>query len=640
MMGQGKRIILLFMTALLALAVLCWHLDPPDPGTGGEQNTGPGFSLTVSCDGGEENLTLWQKETGEYCVFLPSYARLDQVRFRIEPGSRVFLEGEEVPDGGACSRLQPERVYQLTTTGKHTGERNLQLAVYRSGRLPAVYVDVRSGNMHYIHMHKDNEEPGTIRIYGADGQLNYSGSLESVKGRGNATWEWEKKPYNLKLRSEGELLGMGQAEQWVLLANTYDPSHLRNALVQEAARELGLAFTPEYRFVDLYLNGSYAGLYLLCEKNEIHPQRVDIDPVNGSLISIEKEDRLWEYGEEQFITDGGTPIRIRSTSDAGALQEKLLQAERAILSPEGTDPVTGKSWQELIDPESWAAKYLIEEVFGNLDAGSISQFFYWDGGDGKIFAGPVWDYDVSMGNSCNWQLQDPNMLYSGRTHLWNMTDSPWYHALYQKEAFREAVKRLYAGSMRPILSVLLEGGIESGAEFIAEAARMNRIRWNSEDPSAGAEQILAYMTERMAFLDALWLEEEPFYEVQLYINWHVMASYAIRPGETVPEQSVPDGTDTIVYLGWYDRETGEPYDFSQPVNRDMLLYLKEEGASDPVISDGGGGLSEKIKYVPAAVLLLLLPALAFVERKRTAMALQADRNRVRPEYAGREQEKK
>lgn len=98
-----------------------------------------------------------------------------------------------------------------------------------------------------------------------------------------------------------------------------------------------------------------------------------------------------------------------------------------------------------------------------------------------------------------------------------------------------------------------------------------------------------------------------------------MACYAIRPGETLPWREVPSGTDTILYLGWYDADTGEPYDFDQPVFTDKLIYLKEEGAI------GGGAAGESlarsfIKYVPIIVLLTLLAGLLLVSqsvKKRT-----------------------
>lgn len=613
-MRRGKTIIALFTICFLAVILLCLGMLPREPETPIEEQEAPGFSVTVEVNGAEETLTPLRNDRGEYCIYLPGYARMDQVFLKPDRGYRLSLQGSPLEEKTSAELFQREQPQSVTVTDSRGRKREVTLIFLQNGSIPAMYVDVHSGNMRYIHSNKENEEQGTMRIYTEDGSLSYSGSLEAVKGRGNATWDWEKKPYNLKLRSSADLLGMGEAANWVLLANTYDPSHIRNTIVYETAARIGLSYSPQCRWVDLYLNGEYAGLYLLCEKNELAPERVPLDIGSGNLISIEKQDRLWEYSNS-FLTEGGTPIRIRSTPDTGAVQETLNQLERAILAQNGMDPETGALWTDLLDLESWAKKYLIEEVFGNLDAGSISQFFYWENG-GKIYAGPVWDYDVSMGNSRNWQLQNVNMLYSGRPHLWNTQDTPWYYALSQKEVFHHQVVVLYKEQLRPLLTQLIAEDIPAYTERIRQSAATNALRWDTEDPQAEAEAVQSYLKARMEFLDALWLEEKEFYLVQLYINWHVMACYAIEPGQCLPYREVPAGSDTIVYLGWYDAKTDSLYDFSQPVTEDTMVYLKEAGDEDTPAETGGGGLSARIRYLPLAGLLTLLTALLAAEKIR------------------------
>ena len=612
-MHRRKWIIWLFSAAFAAVIFLCARLDPAPVAAEGEGDRGPGLWLNVASAEGRERIRLWNDGQGRYFGFLPGYASSDRVSFSLERGSTVRLNGVPVRDGDSCEELQPGVEYRLEWENGAETSRSGILILSQSGEIPALYLDVRSGNMHYIHSNKGNEEPGSMRLHNGDGTISWSGDLESVKGRGNATWDWEKKPYNLKLRAEADLLGLGAASDWVLLANVYDPSSLRNKIVYDAADRIGLECSPGTRWVDLYLNGEYAGLYLLSEKNEIHPQRVDLDPRTGNLVSIEKQDRLWEY-EASFVTPGGVPVRIRSTPDQEGAQQTLLALERAAVSPEGVDPQTGKSWQEMIDEDSWARKYLVEEVFGNLDAGSISQFFYWDA-DGEIFAGPVWDYDVSMGNRSNWQLRDVNMLYSGRPHLWNSQDVNWYSALYEQEEFRSRVIRLYREQFRPLLEELIRSEIDTQSSLIRAAALQNTIRWNSGDPAEETEQLKTYLRERMEFLDGLWLEGREYRLVQMYINWHVMACYALEPGECLPYWEVPAGTDTIHYVGWYDASTGEPFDFSKPVTEDTLVWLKEEG-SEAEPSSGTGGLSSKILYIPASVLVLLGTGLLGADRIR------------------------
>lgn len=611
-MKRGKWILYIMSAVFLAVIVLCGQLDPLPQMPPVED--GCGLSLRVMSGEGDIEISLWKTPAGEYSAFLPGHSRLEETTFEVDPGYTVFLDGQPVQNGTSCSFLRSGVGYTLTWKDAHGDSKTSVLTFYAESTLPAVYLDVRSGSMDYIHSAKGAEESGTIQIYLPDGSLHYNGSLESVKGRGNATWDdKEKKPYNIKLRTQADLLEMGQAQQWVLLANVYDDSHIRNKIVYETAERLGLAYSPQCRWVELYLNGEYAGLYLLCEKNEIHASRVAIDSVKGNLISIEKEDRLWEY-DQHFVTEGGTPIRVRETTDGKKLQEAVHCLERAILAEDGVDPVTGKQWLDLIDLESWVKKYLIEEAFGNLDAGSISQFFYWEDG-GKIFAGPVWDYDVSMGSAGHWQLQDVNMLHAGRPHLWSAEDTPWYYALSQKPEFQAELERTYGEQLRPLLQLLTADTTAQYAQEIAEGARRNQIRWGCREAGQETERVLSYLTQRMDFLDSLWLEKNQFHLVQLHMNWVVMGCYAVAPGETVPEQPVPGNWGSTEYVGWYDAATEEPYDFSKPVTQDLFLYMKEMEHGQEV-TQSAGGLSGKIWLIPMTALAVLFGALTVVELLR------------------------
>ena len=259
-----------------------------------------------------------------------------------------------------------------------------------------MYIDTGSGSMDYIHAVKGNEEPGTIRLYDADGNMTLTEVVDSIKGRGNATWLRSKKPYSITLSSQAGPLGMEEATRWILLANAYDYSHLRNKLAYQFAREAGLSFSPDCQWTDLYLNGEYVGLYLLCERNEVHPSRVDIPRNNSFLVSIELHDRLESQNYAFAQTQSGTSFRIHHAGmEIAQIQQLLQSVENALFAEDGIDPVTGKSWNQLIDVDSWARKYLVEEIFANYDAGSVSQYFYYTG-DGKLYAGPVWDFDNTL----------------------------------------------------------------------------------------------------------------------------------------------------------------------------------------------------------------------------------------------------
>ena len=124
----------------------------------------------------------------------------------------------------------------------------------------------------WIENSKEHKTSGTIKMIREDGDIIYDGKLKQIKGRGNSTWGDPKKPYQIKLDQDTDLCETGLEDEanktWVLLSGYKDRTLMRNQLTFAIAREMGLDYTPHCRQVDLYYDGEYRGLYLLCEKTE------------------------------------------------------------------------------------------------------------------------------------------------------------------------------------------------------------------------------------------------------------------------------------------------------------------------------------------------------------------------------------
>ena len=490
----------------------------------------------------------------------------------------------------------------------------------QSGNVPTLFVDVASGNMEYIHRKKGNEESGTMRLYTVNGDLSVSGSIESIKGRGNATWGCPKKAYSLTLTDAADLLGMGQAQRWILLSNGYDASNLRNKVSYDLANAAGMAYSPDSRWVDLYLNGDYAGLYLLCERNEVHAERVDIAQDNSFLVSRELESRLIRQNYPYVDLKLGS-FRIHHLSlDQTKLEDMWRSVESALLAEDGIDPQTGRHWQELIDLDSWVQKYLIDEIASNYDGGFISQYFYYNGADssGKIYAGPVWDMDSTYGADF-WFIAPPNNFVAKRpTYLEdNYVDaerySPFY-MLYQKEEFYRRMVEIYYNHFRPAVLELVDSGLAQYAAEISKAVVADEMRWHTGAPEdrteKATESIRKFLSERIAFLDAVWIYEEDFCDILLFeenavSENHVAAWFAVRPGEYLPEIPTEDRV-------WYVYGTDEVFDVTQPVYESVKLYYKE--SSIPQESDSG---KTETEVIYAGVLLASLIAIAVIDKIRT-----------------------
>ena len=601
-MKNGKIPILLLTAALLLLTV---GIGQMEPATEPVEEVNIPLSVTAQRDGRQEPIDCWTDADGNWIIFLPSGVELADVTLSPDENARITLNQAPLEQPTDCGGFRTDTPYAVICTAEGIpSERTLTFL--QSSQVPSVHLDVQSGSMDIIHETKGNQESAELRLYSETGELTWSGPVESVRGRGNTSWLSDKKPYSLTLAQEADLLGMGRAEEWVLLANALDPSHLRNKAVYDLAAKAGMAYTPDSRWVDLYLNGDYAGLYLLCERNEIHPQRVDVPETGSFLVALEPWWRLVQQNYSRVQLDSGTGLRIH---DSGITEQALYRAmqpvENAILAEDGRDPGSGKTWQELIDVDSWVMEYLTGEIFGNVDAGIASSYLYRDGGDasGKIYAGPVWDYDLAMGSDSAWQAEAVQAFFVDREHVWEPDDTTWAYELNRKPEFQARVRELYQEVYRPLIQELLDTGLDAYAQQISRAAQLDQRRWGTENAAEETEAIRQYLTARLAFLDSVWLEDVEYCRVLVmqYANSSAFC-HAVLPGETIP--FLPEYAESWDILGWYDAATEEPFDITRPIYEDTVVYLKKLPAEEEQISP--------LQAAPIAavlgILVWLLPA--------------------------------
>ena len=141
--------------------------------------------------------------------------------------------------------------------------------------LPTLYINL-DGGINKNKITKEQYLPATYTLVVDDGVGIYEQPLE-IKGRGNYSWSFVQKPYTIKLAKRTDLLGMGAARTWVLVTTYSDKTLLRNYLTLNLAVDIGLQYSVEAKYVDVYINGKYNGLYVLTEKIQIHDERVDIN---------------------------------------------------------------------------------------------------------------------------------------------------------------------------------------------------------------------------------------------------------------------------------------------------------------------------------------------------------------------------
>lgn len=520
------------------------------------------FSVVVTTQGGSETIKCWQ-DSQCYYVFLPSGTDPDQAKLVSNPLFPVRINGERVDKKTVCGNFPffVELPLSYQKWGKSYEE---TVCFYQSDNVPTLYIDTASGSMDYIHSEKGNAESGMLRLYRPDGTLDCDTQIRSINGRGNITWTKDKKPYSLELMQKEDILGMGAAKKWILLANAIDPTNMCNKMCYDLAARAGCAYTPECQWVDLYLNGNYAGLYLISERNEVDTQRVNISKKGSFLISKERADRWMGRNYSAFFSRREDFFRIHYAGmDEDWIWEIWQSVEDSIFAEDGIDPRTGKSWDELIDVESWAQQFLIWDCFIDIDAAFLSKFFYYDASSELVFAGPLWDMDNIFSGLSTYPI---SILASERRFIWEWGQESIFYYLSLKDSFRETVKQLYWEKFRPLLLELAESGMDQYREQIHTAAFLNDIRWGRSNAEEVIEQRKGYLLDRIGFLDDYLGSEEDYCMISLIIlkdnQWR---SIAVRRGE-IADFLFSDGAT------WLDYETGEPFDVTVPVMDDWVIY--------------------------------------------------------------------
>ena len=334
-----------------------------------------------------------------------------------------------------------------------------------------------------------------------------------IRGRGNTTWQMPKKPYKIKFAEATEVLGMPAHKTWVLLANYADKTLLRNQIAFQLSERFGLVYTPRSQFVDLYLNGAYQGNYQLAEQIKIDENRLNIEELKaddaedkisgGYLLEIDRR----PDEDTSFRTTQGERFVIKSPEEANPEQVAYIQqyvqtTEDALFADTFADPEQG--YAQYIDIESFVDWYLLNELVKNTDARFQNSVYFHKLRGGKLIIGPVWDYDISMGN-INYNMGE---LPEG----WFVREASWYQRLFEDPAFVQQVTARWQALKPEIASVLTD--IDQGAAYLDQSQQLNFKRWDILGRSVWPNPVVTgsyageiaylkdWLTRRIAWMDS------------------------------------------------------------------------------------------------------------------------------------------
>jgi len=504
-----KRLLVL-MSIVFATMMLCVAVSAAD----------------VSVEAGDKRVF----EAEDSSFYLPSYVSPACVKL-VHDGTKTITytnaDGEIVNlPSGTVIDLTPfktvvptgQTFYTLTT---YTNGASSVLVFNFADNLPSIHVETTLGR-DTIAATNGKDTLTKITIVNKDGSYEYRDTdltNSEIKVRGNATKAYAKKPFQIKLGEKTDLYGMGASRTWILLANYDDQSLIRNNVMYKIGELFGM-HTSEFRNVDLYLDGQYYGVFLLCEKVSISSARVDIveleklnddlNPtyqqspvkVNGianTIITeysyipgivnpeditggylIELDNNYWQSELCYFITAYGSHYVVKSPEYASKEQMEYIatlfgEMEEAIMSGSGYNR-HGKHYSEYADVDSLVYAYIIAEFSRNYDAGSSSMYFYKDadknGEYSKIVKGPLWDCDNTLGNIHKNGASNTEGYWARNRSIWaGLTKHSEFNALVTRE-----LARVYDD----IFDMIDAGGyIYEQVKDIGQSIFMERARWSS-----------------------------------------------------------------------------------------------------------------------------------------------------------------
>lgn len=571
-----------------------------------------GLSFASVLDGQEIRIGLWEDgEDGSYYLFLPSCFAKKEIELSLayeESYGKVEIDGAPYAAGDVFRDSGKEREHRIEVKGLFGSTyMDKPFKVLVSENLPVMMVTVEDREDLIRLDEFDNKkyiETGTACILDEEGRIVCSEKLDKFKIRGNLTATLDKRPFTFSFKEPIGLCGMAPAVKWNLLANATDGSYIRNKTVLELANRSIDAYEPDGEFMEVYLNGQYMGMYLLTEAVEIGENRLAIDPAYSWFLEMELDFRL-EENEPFVVSERGQIFALRnaegiSAGEKSRIENMINDIESALFAQDGVSSISGKKLSQLIDMDSWAEMWLIQEISGDHDTGIASTFAYvTDKENPFLYAGPVWDFDGTMGNVNTPMFGNPAALVNSAEQsrpAGNANQNRWLSAMYRNDEFRKAVEDKYQQIFRGKLEEILDTDIELWAGRIRRSAELDGFRWHDKrldwmftlpkDYSvpqgtdyrrfAGLEShvnmVKDFLSEKKEFLDKLWIEQVDFCVVEvknesqaLNQDYYQTVYFWVERGTPIADLASYETIDGAHFY-YVDADTGEA------VTQDTIIW--------------------------------------------------------------------
>ena len=327
---------------------------------------------------------------------------------------------------------------------------------------------------------------------------DYDGKI-TIEKRGNSSQDQEKPPYRFETvdnnaeNNNVQLLGFPEENDWILYAPWSDKSLLRNVLIYSLSNEMG-RYAPRSKFVELYLNDEYRGVYVLMEKIKRDKNRVAISVLNpdensgdnvtgGYILKFDWAETGDNNGGFYSLIDEMRYNYHYPKADEISTQQKdyiqtFINSYENVMNSNNYNTENGYS--KFIDVESFIDFIILQEISRNVDAYGLSSYVYKDKEsiNNKLTAGPIWDFNHGFGN-CDyykaWETDGWNISY-----IYDDMDQRafWWLKLWDEENFKGMVKDRYNELRLSVLSTNnVNSKIDEYVSTLGNSVNRNFTKW-------------------------------------------------------------------------------------------------------------------------------------------------------------------
>ena len=408
---------------------------------------------------------------------------------------KVLVDEVEQKSGMTKNDFSSPVVYQFIMRNGETFQYTVK-AEFLLAAIPELTITTTDPSIAEIPS-KDYYLEGTLAVNGRGGYEDYTGKTE-VKGRGNSTWGYPKKPYRLKLNKKAEICGLGKAKNYVLLANHLDPTLMLNSVAFKIGRLLELPFTNHAIPVDVVLNGIYKGSYLLTEQIEVKENRVDLDENNSVMWEL---DSYWDDEPKFKSTAFNLPVMVKDPDLTTEQFEYWKKDFNAFTTQFAKEPLEGNSYVDMIDIES-VAKFLITfNLVHNMEINHPKSVFLHKEGNGKYVMGPIWDFDWAYdyeGTSNHFGRYNTPLFSSSM----NGVGTAFFQRFLQDSRVKAIYKRTWQDFKNNKLDALLQY-VDDYAVMLKPSVERNSELWeNTRSFDTKVKELKTWLRNRADYIDS------------------------------------------------------------------------------------------------------------------------------------------